>query len=255
MKTREQNIDIFNQLDLFLRSRGINYADNLIFQYAEERKKSISFDLSRHIKGLIYALLSNHRKWESIEPKLDQIDKLFSDYDVSFIKGKNGEYFVNGILKLKVGNIATKNQMANLHHNISVLERIEKENNGIDSYYSTMSANDLVKTLSGNGSYKLKYVGKALAWEYLRNVGIDGIKPDVHIRRIMGSNRLGYSEKPIATEDEVVSSAEVISNHTCLSLSRIDALLWYFCAEGRDGICGSNPNCDICPIKEHCHQI
>ena len=252
---REQNIDIFNQLDLFLKSRNINYADSLIFQCAEERRKSNGFDLPRHIKGLIYALLSNHRKWEDIEPKLDKIDKLFSDYNVSFIMGKNGHYFAEGIFTLKAGNIATKNQMANLHYNISILERIEKENGGIDFYYPSMPANELVKILSGNGPYKLRYVGKALAWEYLRNVGIDGIKPDVHTRRIMGTDRLGYSEKSVATEDEVVSAAEVIANHTRLSLSMIDALLWSFCAEGRADICGNNPNCDICPIKKHCHQI
>ena len=49
-----------------------------------------------------------------------------------------------------------------------------------------------MKDLS-EGKYKLKYVGKALAWEYLRNVGVDGAKPDTHLKRILGSNRLGYS--------------------------------------------------------------
>ena len=39
--------------------------------------------------------------------------------------------------------------------------------------------------------YKLHQVGEALAWEYIRNVGIDGAKPDTHIRRFLGSNRMG----------------------------------------------------------------
>ena len=39
--------------------------------------------------------------------------------------------------------------------------------------------------------YKLHQVGEALAWEYIRNVGIDGAKPDTHIRRFLGSDRMG----------------------------------------------------------------
>ncbi|MCL1873896.1 MAG: hypothetical protein FWF85_07255 [Clostridiales bacterium] len=254
-KSQEQNTDIFNHLDLFLRKRGIDCADSAIFTFMEERKKCGSFDLSRHIKGLIYAQLTNQTKWANIEPKLYLVDKLFFDYDTSLIKQKNGEYFADGIFNLKCGNRLTKRQMANLHHNISILDHIEKTEGGIDKYYTTMPAHKLVKTISAyGGAYKLKYIGTALAWEYLGNVGIDRIKPDVHIRRMMGSNRLGYSRKPIATEDEVVSSAIEISSQTGLSLAMIDALLWSFCAEGRGNICVKTPNCNICPVSEYCNK-
>jgi endonuclease III len=253
-KSAEHNIEIFNQLDCFLKSRGFVCADGMIFKYAEERKEKGVFDLSRHIKGLIYAQLSNQTKWANVEPKLGLIDELFFNYDVDLIKKQEWDYFANGIFRIKCGNKSTKSQMANLHCNIETLALIEETENGIDFYYSTMSANKLVKILSANGKYKLKYVGKALAWEYLRNVGIDGIKPDVHTRRIMGANRLGYSSKPIASEDEVVAKAKNIANQTGLSLSMIDALLWSFCAESRANVCEKNPNCIDCPIAKYCNQ-
>ena len=256
MKTQEHNADIFNRLDSFLREHGIVCADSMIFSYMEERKKSVCFDLSRHLKGLIYAQLSNNTKWSNIEPKLAQIDELFFNYDISLIKQREGSYFADGIKKIKCGNISTEKQMANLRYNIFILERIDMANGGIDNYYDSMPAHKLVAILSAyNSDYKLKYIGKALAWEYLRNVGIDGIKPDVHIRRMMGHNRLGYSKAPIATEDEVVSAATIIKNQTGLSLSMIDALLWSFCVSGKVKICAKTPKCNICPIAKYCNQV
>ena len=112
-----------------------------------------------------------------------------------------------------------------------------------------------MRVLSSHSSnYKLKFIGEALAWEYLRNVGIDGIKPDVHTRRIMGSFRLGYSKMQEATNAEVVAAAQEISRQTGLSLSMIDALLWSFCADGEAKICVKNPSFKLCPIVEHCNH-
>ena len=192
--------------------------------------------------------------WSTVEPKLKEVDALFFNYDISLMKKHDGRYFSNGIFSLKLGNIATKSQMSNLQHNISVLEKIDHIEGGLDKYYDSMPTKKLVKILSAhNSAYKLKYIGPALAWEYLRNVGIDGIKPDVHTRRIMGSSRLGYSTRQEATDTEVISFASEISIQTGLSLSMIDALLWSFCAEGEARVCIKTPNCGICPIVKYCN--
>ena len=145
--------------------------------------------------------------------------------------------------------------MTGLHHNISVLERIELMEGGIDKFYYSMPAEELVKMLAHPGKYKLKWLGEALAWEYLRNVGIDGIKPDVHTRRIMGANRLGYSKNAEASNDEVASEAKNILQQTGLSLFMIDALLWTFCSKSRANVCSMSPQCGICPITEHCNFL
>ena len=253
-KSQEQNVDIFRKLDLFLRSQGIVCAEKQIFKYMDERKRSVAFDISRHIKGLIYSKLTPQQSWSVVEPKLAQVDKLFFNYDISQIKQKDGDYFASGIFRLKCGNMSTTRQMSNLRYNISMLELIDRTEGRIDYFYNSMPATRLVKTLSAyNGAYKLKYISSALAWEYLRNVGIDGIKPDVHIRRIMGSNRLGYSKRPEATDAEVISIAQEVASQTGLSLSMVDALLWSFCAEGEAKICVKNPNCHLCPIIKYCN--
>ena len=49
---------------------------------------------------------------------------------------------------------------------------------------------------------KLKCMGVPLVCEYLKGVGIGVVKPDVHLRRIIG--RLGYSSKKPADEWETI---------------------------------------------------
>ena len=253
-KLKKQNIEIFKRLDLFLKSRDIVCADSAVFAYEAERKRKGAFSMPRHIQGLVHSKLSNQRKWSGVEPKLGQVDELFFNYDVTLIKQHSPLYFINGIKHLKCGNRRIGSQMESLHYNISVLERMENSEGGIDNFYFSMSTEELVRMLAFPGKYKLKQIGEALAWEYLRNVGIDGIKPDVHILRIMGANRLGYSKKAEATNFEATMAAKEIAAQTGLSLLMIDALLWAFCSESRAGVCGKSPNCAVCPIPEHCER-
>lgn len=39
--------------------------------------------------------------------------------------------------------------------------------------------------------------------KFLKNVGIDAVKPDVHIRRILSKERLGYGSRNFTQEDAV----------------------------------------------------
>ena len=65
--------------------------------------------------------------------------------------------------------------MANLNANIFMLIKIEEDYGSLDDYVVSKAPDVIVKELS-SGIYKLKGIGPALAWEYLRNVGIDGAK-------------------------------------------------------------------------------
>lgn len=84
------------------------------------------FSFEEHLKALIYALLTNQRKWSDVEPKLVDIDRLFFNYDEAKILTYPGEYFEKGIRQLRCGNISIKSQMANLNANIFMLIKIEE---------------------------------------------------------------------------------------------------------------------------------
>lgn len=218
-----------------------------------ERQKGKVFSFQDHLKGLVYSLLTNQREWSTVEPKLPQIDELFFYYDVNKIKEHDGQYFEDGIRKLKCGNRSIKMQMEGLHYNINILEKIARTYGSLDAYVTSKSPDTIVSEIS-SGKYKLKGIGVALAWEYLRNVGIDGAKPDTHLKRFMGSERMGVSRHPEASDDEVIREVKSLANVTGLTPFEIDYIIWCYCANGKGEVCTANPNCSRCVIREYCRK-
>ncbi len=218
-----------------------------------QRERGRKFSFEDHLRALIYSLLTNQRKWSDVEPKLSEIDKLFFYYDESKILTYPGEYFEKGIRALRCGNISIKSQMANLKANIFTLIDIEDDYGSLDDYVTSKAPDEIVRDLSA-GRYKLKGVGPALAWEYLRNVGIDGAKPDTHLKRFMGCNRMGVSVHEEASDDEVISEVKRLSAATGLSCFDIDYTIWVYCADGKGQICTEYPDCRKCVVRSYCRH-
>ena len=101
---------------------------------------------------------------------------------------------------------------------------------------------------------KLKRMGIPLVCEYLRNVGVDCFKADVHLMRIIGKDRLGFisSEKPSFTE--MYKEIKKLSDEISLWMEQIDYILWAYCAENFGAICTATPNCHKCVVREFCNR-
>lgn len=221
----------------------------------QRRKMGKKFTLSDHIKGLIYSLLSNQRPWKSIVANMDKIENIFYDFDVDKIKTENPERFIDEIRKIKCGNRNINQQMKSLAQNIAIMEEIERDYGSMDDFVTSAPAYEIVKKISDNKSkYKINRVGEALAWEYLRNVGIDGMKPDVHLCRFFAGDRMGSGSNIPATIHEVYETVLKLSKDTGISMSEIDSLVWNFCSSVYGEVCTSNPRCEICPIKKYCNK-
>lgn len=105
--------------------------------------------------------------------------------------------------------------------------------------------------LANPGPYKLRLVGFTLAIEYLRNVGLRAGKPDVHIRRVLGGDRLGFSEG-IPSESEAVRLIADLAEEAGCNPTYLDNLLWIFCAQDYGDVCGANPRCASCDLRPAC---
>jgi GNAT superfamily N-acetyltransferase len=250
----EKDKAIFQAVFDFWKSHPNRYDKDKFLNNILARKYNIKrFQLSDYIKALIYSQLSNQTRWINIEPHLDEIDSLFFYYDKNAILNTPYTYFYEGIRQLKCGNILIHKQMEALSDNIRMLEQIESDYQDIDIYFATTTAHIIVNEIS-SGKYKLKFVGKALAWEFLRNAGIDGAKPDIHMKRIFGAGRLGYSSKEIASDHDVILAVSRISkNNDNALLAEIDTLFWNFCASGYGAACTASPECNDCPIRGYCN--
>lgn len=64
------------------------------------RAEGKSFSMQEHVEGMILALISGQNKWYRVERQLDNIKKLFFNYEPQEILKYNGDYFYKGLCKL-----------------------------------------------------------------------------------------------------------------------------------------------------------
>lgn len=245
--------NIFFRIKDYLKVNGIADIDKE--SKMQLRAEGKSFSTEEHIKGLIYSLLSAQTVWANIEKNFKNIDNLFGGYLIDEIRKHDATYYVEGLKKIRCGSRSTHAQMNALHENISTIEKIINEYGSMDNFVTSKPSREIVKILSsGKSEYKIKQMGSALAWEYLRNIGIDGAKPDVHMKRILSVSRLGVSNRDKATDDEVLDAIESLSKETGFWMAEIDYLFWAYCATGKGEICTANPSCDKCVIRDYCNK-
>lgn len=238
----------------YLQAKGLGYTTSLT-EEIQRRKEGKQYGIADHIRGIVYSMLTNQTKWYRVEPHLPEIDKLFFDYDPKLILQTPPSQFYEGLRRFKCGNISTRAQMEALPDNVKTLQKIEQDFGSVDAFITAEPPEVIVGKLSGGKSpYKMKMLGEALAWEYLRNVGIDGAKPDTHLRRFLGADRMGQGENSPATVGEVNEQVAKLSETTGLSKIEIDNLIWSFCADGFGEICTATPHCHSCPIHSYCNK-
>lgn len=203
--------------------------------------------LSDHIKAMLYAQLSNNRPWQPIYNNRLTIDAIFSHYDAEALKKADPAVLVAQITQIRCGNRQIKKQMQNLKANIETLEKIETEYGSISHYYAVTELVDVIKSLSQSGKpYKLGCMGIPLVCEYLKGVGVEVIKPDSLLCRLLG--RLGYTPKIPATAWEAIDICRQIGKEYGLSQAEVDTILWQFCAKDKFEVCTDKPKCAQCGV-------
>lgn len=251
--SKKDYIQMFNILDEYLKDK-VQGIDLTILEAVNARKNGKSFSFKEHLQGFIYAQLSALVSWKKIKDNQSRIDEIFCNFDRLQLKEKSAEDLINEITAIKCHNpYTTKNQMRSLKANIETFEKIEQDFGSLEKFITHSTPSNIIKLLADSKStYKLKYAGVALVCEYLRNVGMDIIKPDVHIKRIASAERLSLitAKNDYKIIDEFQELAQVIE----ISQVKMDYLLWNYCSKGYGEICTAKPKCDVCIIRSYCNK-
>lgn len=143
--------------------------------------------------------------------------------------------------------------MRSLKANIETFERIEHDFDSLEKFITHSTPSNIIKLLAdSNSTYKLKYAGVALVCEYLRNVGMDIIKPDVHIKRIASSERLNLVTAK--NDYKIMDEFQELAKQIGISQVKMDYLLWNYCSKGYGEVCSATPKCDKCVINKYCNK-
>lgn len=236
----------FGQILETMNANNYDYGKDIVLGPLKERKNGKIYSISEHVEKIVFALLSNQRPWKPIADNRKNINDLFHDFDVNYIKSNDYQLFVNELLNLHCGNRQIRKQMQTLKENVETLEKIAVDYGGVDNYYNKTDIRELLKSLS-SGKYKLKQMGVPLVSEYLKNVGMDIVKPDVHVCRIL--TRLGYSKSNKVSYGEALDICSEIAKEYNLTNVEVDTILWQYCANNYFEICSDNPKCNKCLVK------
>lgn len=220
---------------------------------AQRKEGTLKLTMRDHLEALMLSILSANRPWIGIQRHEEDLRKVFHNYDPEYLKTVDPYQLKEEVCAIDCGNRRILSQMQEISYNIGILSFVEKKFGSVD-YLADVAINnnqlEVVRVLSSSQSaIKLKGVGKALAHEYLKNVGVDTVKPDVHITRIL--HRMGWSAwEP--DEDECFYIVQKIAKEYNLLMMQVGTILWQFCATGYLEICSATPSCGICPAKESC---
>jgi thermostable 8-oxoguanine DNA glycosylase len=250
------SVDLVRKLESTLISNGVDIEINIteldqVNKFAR-RKRGENFAFDEHVKGVILALLSNQRPWKPILLNLNKITNIFFGFDSQKIKLAPKDSFVKQLKEIKCGNRAIAKQMECLDYNINVLEKITIDYGSLDSFINSDTPDRIAIELGQGTKYKLKQLGYTLALEYLRNVGVEAIKPDLHVRRIISNQRLNFHES-YPSERETVEILSSIAQDSGVTLTYLDNLIWMYCAVDYGNICGSTPKCHLCELQKNCN--
>lgn len=238
-----------------MRSSGYDYKDGVRQKQdiIEKRKRGETFTFEEHIKAIVFSMLSNSRPWKQIDNKIQIISNIFHDFNAEYLKSVNPQNLISGIEDLKCGNRSIEKQMSYLKFNIETLEKIISKYGNLDVYYNSVSRIELVKSLS-QGKYKLKQMGIALVSEYLKEIGFNIVKPDVHVRRIL--NRWGYVKQNIKRAinlkeaEDIYIVCDKIAEEYGMYSPMVDSILWQYCAKNYFQQCTENPDCSKCLVEK-----
>lgn len=252
----KEAVELLKLVEQTLEKNNINFME-YIFQFGQlqaalDRKNGKVFTFNEHIRGLILSKLSSQRPWKKIADNLENIQQIFFNYDPEKILRKEPQYYVDLLKSIHCGNRSIHKQMAVLSENILVMDNIVQKYRSMDAFVTNDDPINIAIQLSYPGPTKLKQIGVPLALEYLKNVGIDTCKPDLHLRRILSKERLNYTSK--FTESEHISEIVTeIAKEVGYSVIYLDNLLWLLCAENYGNICGKVPKCYLCDLREICN--
>lgn len=249
-------LNILRKIENTLNNNGVDFkriiTDLGQVSAAEKRSAGYEFNLNDHLEGIILSLLSNQRPWKQIADNLDNLEKIFLNYDAGKLQKADPEELSRQVKEIKCGNRNINRQMESIPYNIFILEKIEEKYGSIDNFITSKPVEEIAECLSDVKSpYKLKQMGMALTMEYLKNVGLSGMKPDTHLLRICGPERLNII--PETYPKEQLLAFEIFSKDAMVTQTYLDNLIWIFGAKEYGEICSSSPKCDKCELTELCN--
>lgn len=241
---------------MFKKLETISNKDNFIKEINKRRKRV--FDSNKpdsfFYKTMVRDIFNAGMKVSVVTDKWLDISAAFSNFDVEKVSKYDDRDLQNLMSNPKIIRNEKKIRAC-----IKNARRMKVLSGKFGSFGEFLNRNEnnlflLKKKLTSN----FRYLGNVLVLDYLKDIGMDIIKPDVHVMRVFF--RLDFIDSEERTEANiyrVIRVAENIKRETSEKLAVIDAVFWVYGGGGdkhvTKAICSKKePLCSECPLANHC---
>lgn len=132
---------LINLIETTLAKNNINYLEYINqfgqVQAVHDRNNGKTFAFDDHIRGLILSKLSSQRLWKPISDNLENIRKIFLDFNPEQLLRTDPQYFVDSLKSIQCGNRNINKQMAVLSENIFTMRKIIQKFGSMDKFITS----------------------------------------------------------------------------------------------------------------------
>lgn len=196
---------------------------------------------------MCYCVFVSGFRSEQIRKRYNILRTLFANYNINKV-AKFSEDKIKELMK-NPGMIKNEKKIRACVSNAREMLEIVKQFGSFANYVKSFGDNkielkkDLIK--------RFGFISRITVYDYLKEIGIDSIKPDVHVRRIF--HRLGFIDSDDET-DKTIEAVDKVANEMSKTikekLSVIDLVFWKY---GESKICTkNNPLCSECKLTKFC---
>lgn len=186
--------------------------------------------------------------WLRFEP---EIKKEFKNYEVKKVAPytqKDIERMLHNPKMLK-----HRKKIESCVYNARKMFELSDEYNGFWHWLDSHNIEELVEKLRRN----FKWMGYTNAYAFLRYVGMDIMKPDLNVRRILFRLGLTDSMSPIPkTYKQIQEVGKRMAEASNVRIRVVDYTLFMFGAGEKPfvkyAVCSKVPKCDECPLTRFC---
>ena len=186
--------------------------------------------------------------WLRFEP---EIRKEFSDY-----KAKKVANYTQKDVERMLANpkmLKHRKKIEACIHNAKEIVDISKEYNGFWKFLYKHDIENLVEKLKA----RMKWMGDAIAYGFLRYIGMEMIKPDSNVRRLLFRLGLTKSEAPTPqTYKQIQEIGRSMAKANKVRMMVVDFTLYMFGAGEKPfvkyAVCSKVPKCEECPLTRLC---
>ena len=189
--------------------------------------------------------------WQRFEP---EIRKEFSDYKVKKVANYKPKDFERMLANPKM--LKHRKKIESCIHNAKEIVDISKEYNGFWNFLASHNIEDLVEKLKS----RMKWMGYTNANAFLRYVGMERVKTDLNVKRVLF--RLGLIDSDVPTPETYKQIQEVgnkMAKAVGVRMAKIDYTIYMYGAGEKPfvkyAVCGKVPRCEECPVRRFCKLV